>query len=53
MLIIIYAHAVGRERQNISVVCSRSRQPISIKLARKVGHFVRDLDLDFANVHMA
>ena len=32
---------------------SATEQAISIKLATKVGHFLRDLDLDFANVNMA
>ena len=32
---------------------SASKQAISIKLATTVGHFLRDLDLDFANVYMA
>ena len=32
---------------------SATKQAISIKLATMVGHFLRDLDLDFATVHMA
>ena len=30
-----------------------TKQAISIKLATAVGHFVCDLDLDFANFYMA
>ena len=37
--------------KTISGACSR--QAISIKLATAVGHFLRDLDIDLANVHMA
>ena len=32
---------------------SETKQAISNKLAATVGHFLRDLDLGFANVYMA
>ena len=32
---------------------SATKRAISIKLATTVGHILRDLDLDFANVSMA
>ena len=41
---------MGGQRQKISVACSATKHAISIKLATTIGHFVRDLDLDFANV---
>ena len=43
---------VGNGKQ-INVACSRqTKQAKSIKLATKVGIFLRDLDLDFANVYI-
>ena len=45
------AHAQRHENQRCML--SATKQAISIKLATTVGHFSRDLDLDFANVYMA
>ena len=44
----------GRQRQQISVELSpQKKQATSIKLAMTVGHFLHDLDLDFAHIYMA
>ena len=36
-----------------SCMFSASKQAISIQFATTAGHFIRDLDLDFVDVHMA
>ena len=42
---------VGRQRQkNQRCIFSATKQAISIKMTTTVGHFLRDLDLDFTNV---
>ena len=63
---VLYAHArfndldldarsqwIGNGKLNQRCMLSATKQAISIKLATAVGHFIRDLDLDFATFYMA
>ena len=45
---------MDRQRPKIQrCMLSATKQAICVKLATTVGHFLRDLDCDFANVYMA
>ena len=44
---------VGKGKKNQRCMLSATEQSISIKRAATVGHFLRDLDLYFADVYMA
>ena len=45
---------MGQQKQNNQrCMLSATQQAISITLATTAGHFLRDLDLDSANVYMA
>ena len=52
-LTLMQGHSGSAKARNQRSMLSATKQAISIKLATKVGHFLRDLDLDFANVYMA
>ena len=43
---------VGKAK-NQHCMLSATKQTIIVKLATTVGHFLRDLDIDFANVYRA
>ena len=52
-LTLMQGHSGLAKAKNERCMLSATKQAISIKLATTVGHFLRDFDLDFANVYMA
>ena len=51
-LTLMLGHIGSAKAKNQRLMLSATKQAISIKLATTVGHFLRDVDLDFANVYM-
>ena len=52
-LTLMQCHSGSAKANDQRFMLSVTKQAISIKLSTTVGHFLRDLDLDFANVYMA
>ena len=52
-LALMQGHSGSAKAKNWRCMLSATKQTISIKLTATVGHFLRDLDLDFTNVYMA
>ena len=46
-------HSRSAKANHQRCMLSATKQTLSIKLSTTVGHFLCDLDLDFANVYMA
>ena len=51
-LTLMQGHSGSAKAKNQRCMLSATKQAISIELATTVGHFLLDLDLDFANVYM-
>ena len=52
-LTLMQGHSGSGKAKNQLCMLSATEQTISIKLATRVGHFLRDLDFDFGYVYMA
>ena len=48
-----HSHSGSTKAKNQCCVLLATKQAISVQLATTVGHFLCDLDLDFANNYMA
>ena len=53
ILTLMQGHSGSAKAENQRCMLLATKPAISIKLATTVGHFLHDLDLDFANVCMA
>ena len=52
-LILMQGYSGSAKAKHQRRMLSATKQTISIKLAPTVGRFLRDFDLDFANMYMA